>query len=70
MFVKIFQVSVREWVNEVNLSSFQLKNFFEFVLAWWAREKQNILTSQPRLHSLMQTRLSANQRTRTILVIL
>ena len=37
----------REWVNKVNLSSFQLKNFFKFVLAWLAPEKQNILTLQP-----------------------
>ena len=30
MFVKIFQVSSdEEWVNKVNLSSFQLKNFFK-----------------------------------------
>ena len=31
-----------------------------------AREKQNILTSQPCLHTLMQTRLSANHSARTI----
>ena len=61
---------MKEWVNKVNLSSFELENFFKFVLAWLAREKQNILTPQPRLHTLMQTPLSANQRARTILVIL
>ena len=33
----------KEWVNKVNLSSFELENFFKFVLAWLAREKQNIL---------------------------
>ena len=40
------------------------------MLAWLAREKQNILTSQPSLHTVMQTRLSANQSARIILVIL
>ena len=48
----------REWVNEVNL------------LSWLAREKQNIFTSQPCLHTLTQTILSANQSARTILVVL
>ena len=71
MFVKIFKFQpTKELWNKVNLSSFQLKNFFTFVLAWLAHEKQNILTSQPCLHTLMQTRLSANQSARTILVIL
>ena len=60
----------KEWLNKVNLSSFELENFFKFVLAWLAREKQNNLTSQPCLHTLMQTLLSANQSARTILVIL
>ena len=32
--------------------------------------KANILTSQPCLHTLMQTRLSANQSVRIILVVL
>ena len=32
--------------------------------------KANILTPQPCLHSLMQTRLSANQSARIILVVL
>ena len=40
------------------------------MLVWLASEKQDILTSQPRLHNLTQTRLSANQSARTILVIL
>ena len=31
----------RECVNIVNLSSFQLKIIFKFVIAWFAREKQN-----------------------------
>ena len=48
----------KEWVNKVNLSSFELENFFKFVLAWLAHEKQNILTSQPCLHTLMQIRQS------------
>ena len=56
-----------QWVN---LSSCQLKSVFKLVLAWLAREKQYTLTSQPCLHTLMQTRLSANQSARTILVIL
>ena len=60
----------KEWVNKVNLSSFELKNFFKFLFAWLAREKQNILTLQPCLHTLMKTLLSANQSARTILVIL
>ena len=60
---------MKEWVNKVNLSSFELENFFK-LLAWLAREKQNILTPQPCLHTLMQTLLSANQSARTILVIL
>ena len=73
LFVNIFQVSADEGMgggDKVNLSSFQLKNFFKFVFEWLAREKQNILTSQICLHTLMQTRLSANQCARTILVIL
>ena len=31
---------------------------------------QNILTSQPCLHAILQTRLTANQSARTIFVIL
>ena len=58
----------RKWVNKVNVSSFQLKNFVKSVLAWLAREKQNMLTPLPCLHTVMQTRLSANQSARTILV--
>ena len=61
---------MKEWVNKVNLSSFELENFFKFLLAWLAREKQNLLMPQPCLHTLIQTLLSANQRSRTILVIL
>ena len=60
----------KESVNKVNLSSFELKNFFKFVFAWLECEKQNILMSQPCLHTLMQTLLFANQSTCTILVIL
>ena len=59
-----------EWVNKVKLLRFQLKNFFNFVHVWLAREKQNILKSQPCVHTLMQTRLSTNQSACTILVIL
>ena len=40
------------------------------MLVWLACEKQDILTSQPCLHTLMQTRFSANQSVRTVLVIL
>ena len=60
----------KEWLNKVNLSSFELENVFKFVLAWLAREKPNNLTPQPCLRTLMQTFLSANQSARTILVIL
>ena len=65
----MFQAT-KEWVNKVNLSSFELENFFKFVLVWLAREKPNNLTPQPCLHTPMQTLLSANQSARTILVIL
>ena len=70
MFRKIFQVSADEGmgINKVNVWSFQLKNVSKFVIAWLVREKQNILTPQPCLHTLMQTRLSANQSAHTILV--
>ena len=40
-----------EWGNNVNLSSLQLKNVFKFVLARLVCDKQNILTSQPCLHT-------------------
>ena len=60
----------RKWVNEVNVSSLQLKKILKSVLGCLVREKQNILTPLPCLHTLMQTRLSANQNARTILVIL
>ena len=65
--VKIFQVSADEGmgINRVNLLSFQLKNFFKFMLALLASKQQNIGTSQPCLHTLMQTHLSANQSTHT-----
>ena len=69
-FVTIFQVSASEGMGKkVNLSSFELQNFFKFVVAWVTREKQNMLTPQPCLHTLMQTLLSANQSARAILVI-
>ena len=61
---------MKEWVNKVNLSSFELENFFKFVLAWLVREKPKNLMPQPCLHTLTQTLLSANQSARTILVIL
>ena len=64
---------MKEWVNKVNLSSFKLENVFKFVLAWLAREKQNILTGHSHVYVLsckLQTLLSANQSARTILVIL
>ena len=59
---------MKEWVNKVNLSNFELENFFQVVPAWLAREKQNILMSQPCLHTLLQTLLSANQSARTFLI--
>ena len=72
MFRKIFQVSADEGmgINKVNVWSFQLKNVSKFVIAWLARQKQNTLTPQPCLHTLIQTRLSVNQSAHTILVIL
>ena len=54
----------RKWVNKVT------QNLFQIRACVLAREKQNILLSQPYLHTLMQTLLSANQSARTILVIL
>ena len=59
---------MKEWVNKVNLSNFELENFFKVVPVWLAREKQNILMSQPCLHTLLQTLLSANQSARTFLI--
>ena len=61
---------MKEWVNKVNLWRFELENVFKFVLACLVCEKQNILTPQPCLHTLMQTLLLANQSARTVLVIL
>ena len=61
---------MKEWVNKVTLSSFELENFFKSVLVWLAREKPNNLTPQQCLHTLMQTLLLANQSAHTILVIL
>ena len=60
----------KEWVNKLNLSSFELENFFKFVLAWLAREKQNTSPQNHVYIILMQALLSANQSARTILVIL
>ena len=59
MFRKIFQVSADEGMG-INVWSFQLKNVSKFLIGWLAREKQNILTPQPCLHTLMQTRLKTN----------
>ena len=61
---------MKEWVKKVNLVSFELENFFKFMLAWLAHVKQNILTPKQCLHTLMQTLLSVNQSARIILVIL
>ena len=57
-------------MGKVDFSSFQLKPLFKFVLAWLVREKQNTLTSQLRLHTLMKTLVSANQNAHTNSVIL
>ena len=52
------------------MSSLNLKTFSNSCLRDYCAKKQNILTPQPRLHTLMQTLLSANQHSaRTILVI-
>ena len=61
---------MKEWVNKVNLSRFELENIFKFVLVWLVCEKQNILMPQPCLHTLMQTLLLANQSAPIVLVIL
>ena len=60
----------KEWVNKVTLSSFELKKLFQIRACVTSALKANILTSEPCLHTLMQTRLSANQSARTILAIL
>ena len=54
----------KEWVNKVNLSSFELENFFKFLLAWLAREKPNNLTPQPCLftYSHANTALGQSER--------
>ena len=52
------------------LVQFSTQKRFKLVLAWLAPEKQYALTSQPCLHTVMQTRLLANQSARTIIVIL
>ena len=49
-----FQLT-REWVNEVNVLSFQFKNFFKCMLAWFAREKQNMFTYSHANTSLGQS---------------
>ena len=61
----------KEWVNKVNLSSFEPNNvFFKFVLVWLERENQNILTSQPCLHacSNANTPLSQSERAQYLIV--
>ena len=69
MFVKIFQVSSDEgMVNEVNLSSVQLKNILKLVLVWLAREEQNILTPPVFIYSHANTSLSQSERARTIVL--
>ena len=70
MFVNFFKFHpTREWVNKVNLSSFQLKNILKFVLARLAREEQNILTPHMFTYSHANTSLGQSERARTILVI-
>ena len=59
----------REWVNKVNLSSFQLKNILKFVLVWLARQEQNFLTPHMFIYSHVNTSLGQAERARTILVI-
>lgn len=56
--------------KKVKLSNFQLKTFFKYLcLSDVASAQQNILRSQLCLHTLMQTRLSANESVRTIFII-
>ena len=59
----------REWANEVQLSSFQLKNILKFVLVWLAREEQNILTPHVFTYPHANTSLGQSEPARTILVI-
>ena len=58
--------TTKEWVNKVNLLSFQLKNFLQISAFVNSARKAKYLD----LHTLGQTRLSANQSARTILVTL
>ena len=70
MFLKIFQVSTEMGKYSKLVEFFNSKPFSNSCLRDLAREKQNILTSQPCLHALMQTRPSANQSAPNSLVIL
>ena len=53
---------MKEWVNKVNLSRFKLENVFKFVLAWLAREKQNILIPHMFIYSHVNTPLGQSER--------
>ena len=66
---------IKEGANDDSRRKRQVVNFRHINLVITpqggkTREKQNILTSQPCLRTLMQTLLSANQSARTILDIL
>ena len=66
---------IKEGANDDSRRKRQVVNFHHINLvitprSGKTREKQNFLTSQPSLGTLMQTRLSANQSARTILDIL
>ena len=61
----------KEWVNKVNLSSFELESFFKIrACVISARKAKQLDAKTTFIHTLKQTLLSANQSARTILVIL
>lgn len=65
-----FHSADKKMGKKVKLSIFQLKTFFKYsCLSDVASAQQNILRSQLCLHTLIQTRLSANESVRTIFII-
>ena len=52
----------KEWVNKVNLSSFELENFFQFVIAWLAREKPQLDATTMFTYSHANTPLGKSER--------
>ena len=52
----------KEWVNKVNLSSFELENFFKFVLAWLARKAKQLDATIMFTYSHANTALGLSER--------